>query len=91
MQKDQRDLLLELNARNVKYLIIRRIAYSYYTEPRATKDLDVYISTSDENVERVFTALAACGAPLAGITPQDFQNPTSWFQIGTTLSRVDIV
>ncbi len=41
MQKDQRELLLELNAQHVKFLIVGGYAYSHYAEPRATKDLDV--------------------------------------------------
>ena len=91
MQKDQRELLLELTARHVKFPIVGGYAYSYYIQPRAIKDLDVYISTSDENVTLLYAALAAFGAPLAGITPQDFQSLTSWFQVGTTFSRVDTV
>ena len=41
MLKDQRDLLLAFNAHNVRYLVVGGYAYSYYAEPRATKDLDV--------------------------------------------------
>ena len=39
-----------------------------YTEPRYTKDLDIWLEASAENAERVFKALAECGAPLAGIS-----------------------
>jgi hypothetical protein len=80
-----------LNARNVKYLIVGGYAYSNYTEPRATKDLDVLIATTDENVQLVYKALAEFGAPLSGMTPQDFQRAKSWFQIGVPPNRVDIV
>lgn len=91
MKKDQRDLLLEFNARNVRFLIVGGYAYSHYAEPRATKDLDILIATTDENVQLVYQALAHFGAPLACVTPQDFQQPKSWFQIGVPPSRVDIV
>jgi len=38
-----------------------------YTEPRYTKDLDIWVEASAENAEHVFKALAEFGAPLAGI------------------------
>lgn len=91
MEKDQRDLLLVFNERNVKYLVVGGYAVSHYTEPRVTKDIDIFIDTSDENVARVYAALAAFGAPLAGITPQDFQDPAWGFQIGQPPSRIDVL
>ena len=66
-------------------------AYSYYTEPRATKDLDVFIDSSPENAALVFRALTQFGAPLSGMTPADFEDGKSWFQIGVALSRIDVI
>jgi hypothetical protein len=91
MLKDQRDLLLAFNAHNVRYLVIGGYAYSHYTEPRATKDLDVFVDPSPENAAAVFEALVDFGAPLAGMTSRDFQDGKSWFQIGVALSRIDII
>jgi len=65
MLKDQRDLLLAFNAHNVRYLVIGGYAYSHYTEPRATKDLDVFVDPSPENAALVFESLAHFGAPWA--------------------------
>lgn len=89
MLKDQRDLLLEFNAQNVKYLVIGGYAYSYYAEPRATKDLDLFIEASAENSKLVFAALTAFGAPLQNMTADNFGDGTSWYQVGVSLSRVD--
>jgi hypothetical protein len=91
MLKDQRDLLLAFNVHNVRYLVIGGYAYLYYTEPRATKDLDVFIDSSTENASKVFDALVRFGAPLAGMTAADFQDGKSWFQIGVALSRIDVI
>ena len=91
MEKDQRDLLREFNAQRVRYLVIGGYAFSHYTEPRATKDLDLYIDASAENAARVYAALAHFGAPLAGVTAKDFQNPESIFQVGLPPSRIDIL
>jgi predicted nucleotidyltransferase len=91
MEKDQRDLLRVFNEKRVRYLIVGGYAVSYYTEPRVTKDIDIFIDTSDENVEIVYAALAAFGAPLSGMTPKDFQDPAWGFQIGQPPSRIDIL
>ena len=91
MEKDQRDLLRVFNERKVRYLIVGGYAVSYFTEPRVTKDLDIFIDTSDENVAIVYAALASFGAPLAGMTPKDFQDPAWGYQIGQPPSRIDIL
>jgi hypothetical protein len=91
MLKDQRDLLLAFNAHNVRYLVVGGYAYSYYAQPRATKDLDVFVDSSPENAILVFEALADFGAPLSGMTPKDFQDGKSWFQVGVALSRIDVI
>lgn len=91
MLKDQRDLLLAFNARKVRYLVVGGYAYSFYAEPRATKDLDVFVDPTPENATAVFRALTDFGAPLAGMSAADFQDGKSWFQIGVALSRIDII
>src|SRR5260370_24836205 len=62
MEKDQRDLLRVFNERKVKYLVLGGYEDSHFTQPRVTKDLDIFIDTSDENVAIVYAALAAFGA-----------------------------
>jgi hypothetical protein len=91
MEKDQRDLLREFNAHNVRFLIVGGYAFSFYTEPRATKDLDIFIDRSPENALRVFRALATFGAPLTGMSPKDFENIDAFFQVGVAPSRIDIL
>jgi len=92
MDKDFRELLQALNRCSVRYLLIGGYAYGMYTEPRATKDLDVYIATDEQNAERVFAALAQFDAPLSGMSPQDFNNEqrTIYF-FGVPPFRVDVL
>lgn len=47
-------------------LVVGAFAVMIYSEPRYTKDLDVWVETSDENARRVFAALKDFGAPLKG-------------------------
>ncbi len=62
-----------------------------YSEPRATKDLDIFVLCSEENGRVVFRALAEFGAPLAGLTPDDFCDPETWYQMGLPPERVDVL
>jgi hypothetical protein len=72
MNSDFEELLSIFNKNGVRYLIVGGHAVMLYTEPRYTKDLDVWIEASTENAERVYRALLAFGAPLAGLTVSDF-------------------
>jgi hypothetical protein len=66
-----KDLLSALNRCGAKYLVVGGYAVMLYTEPRYTKDLDVWVEPTAENANRVFRALAEFGAPLAGIQPHE--------------------
>jgi predicted nucleotidyltransferase len=90
MLKDQKDLLYELNAAGVEFVVIGGHAVNAYGVPRMTKDLDVLIRADRQNSEAVYRALASFGAPLAGTSPEDFRDRVSIFQIGVEPSRVDI-
>ena len=82
MNSDFNDLLQALNDEAVEYLIVGGYAVGKYTEPRYTKDIDIWINASVENAERVLRALAKFGAPLANITVDDFTDPDLFYQIG---------
>ncbi len=85
------ELLQFLNAHKVRYLLVGGLAVMYYTEPRFTKDSDVLVSPDKENAEKVFRALAAFGAPLEGITAQDFAEEGVFFQMGRAPMQIDII
>lgn len=90
MPKDLKDLLSAFNDQRVRYLIVDGYAFGVHAEPRATKDLDVFIGTDSENSEAVFRALAQYGAPLEGLTPKDFTDGSA-FQIGQPPARIDLL
>ena len=91
ISSDYRDLFRILNKHRVKYLIVGAYAVVYYTEPRFTKDLDIWIKGDDKNANKVYGALKEFGAPLKNISPQDFTNEDMIYQIGTAPIRVDII
>src|SRR5437016_2023132 len=91
MTSDYKDLLEVLNACGVRYLIVGGHAVMKYTEPRRTKDLDLWVATDPANAENVHRALSAFGAPVERYTPSDFTQAEFWFQIGVAPVRVDIL
>jgi hypothetical protein len=92
MLKDHRDLILAFNAHGVEYLVIGAHAVGHHSEPRGTKDLDVFIRAGEANAKAIYAALAAYGAPLDQLKPDDFNDkPTSVIQIGVQPARVDIL
>jgi len=90
MPKDLKELLRAFNDQGVKYLVVGGYAFGAHAEPRATKDLDLFIRSDAENSQAVFRALAQYGAPLSGLTPADFMDGST-FQIGQPPARIDLL
>jgi len=88
-----KELLQALNDCQVEYLIVGGYAVMKYTEPRYTKDLDVWVHNTTQNAARLFNALAKFGAPLQddGVTPQTFNQDGMVYQIGVAPVRIDIL
>ena len=88
---DFSDMLAALSAEGAEFLLIGGHAVMRYTEPRYTKDLDLWVRPNPDNAARVFRALASYGAPLTGISPADFAEPGAIYQIGVAPNRIDIL
>lgn len=91
MNQDFKDLLQVFNENRVKYLIIGGYAVIKHTEPRFTKDLDLWVSTETENAAKVYASLADYGAPLFDLQPNDFEDEGFFYTIGVPPNRIDIV
>ncbi len=89
--QDFKELLSAFNEHRVKYLIVGGYAVAIHAQPRATKDLDIFIQPSAENAKAVFAALAKFGAPLADLRPEDLTDPNVFFRMGTPPQMVEIL
>ena len=89
--QDFKELLSAFNEHRVKYLIIGGYAVAVHAQPRATKDLDLFIQPSAENAKAVFAALAKFGAPLGDLRPEDLIDPNVFFRMGTPPQMVEIL
>lgn len=52
--KDLKELLRAFNDHTVKYLIVEGYAFGVHAEPRATKDLDLFIRLTKKTAKRCF-------------------------------------
>lgn len=90
VSEDYEDLFKILNDYKIKYLVVGAHAVMFYSEPRFTKDMDVWIPGSLNDSKHVHKALSVF-APLKGLKPKDFQDPNLILQIGLAPVRVDIL
>jgi len=84
-------LLKSFNDHGVRYLIVGGYAVSFYAQPRATKDLDIFIKADRENAKAVYAALASFGAPLQGIATEDLADPSKFIRFGREPVAIDIL
>ncbi|MEI6669755.1 MAG: hypothetical protein WCP29_16520 [Acidobacteriota bacterium] len=84
---DFEDLLRFFRKHEVRFLVIGGLAFIYHARPRYTKDMDLWVDPSPDNVRRANTALAAFGSPhLLSI-----DQPEEILQIGLPPNRIDLL
>lgn len=89
--RDYEDLFKVLNTYRIKYLLVGGQAVIFYSRPRYTKDMDVWIPSDLNKPQTVYAALKEFGAPMTDITLQDFEDPKMILQIGVPPVRIDIM
>ncbi len=91
MFDDFKELLSAFNAHGVKYLIVGGYAVSFHAQPRATKDLDLFIKADPVNAKATYDALGSFGAPLIGISVKDLADSRKFVRFGNEPVAVDIL
>lgn len=89
--RDFRDLFFELSNAGVEFLVVGAHAVMAFTEPRFTKDLDVWVKPSRDNAARVLVALQRFGAPTNDLNEDDLSRPGTIFQMGVAPNRIDVI
>ncbi len=91
LHPDFKDLLQAFADAEVRYMVVGGYAVAFHAKPRFTKDLDLWVSPTAENLDRVRDALTRFGAPrqlldkLVGASSED----VLW--MGVPPTRIDIV
>jgi hypothetical protein len=82
MNPDFAEMLSELIAAGVEFIVVGAFAIAAHGNPRATGDIDIWVRPTRENAARVLQALRAFGAPPFGLTIDDLVDEQAVFQIG---------
>ncbi|MDX8381955.1 MAG: hypothetical protein R8M14_07580 [Ghiorsea sp.] len=91
LAKDYADMITQLNHFEVDYVVVGAYAMSVFGYTRATGDIDILSNPEENNVEKLWLALEAFGAPLSEVTKEDFLKEGTVFQIGIAPLRIDIL
>ncbi len=84
---DFEDILRLFAQHEVRYLIVGGFAFTYHAKPRHTKDIDLWVDSTQENVSRVNRALSEFGSPSL-IDPE---KSDEILQLGSDPNRIDIL
>ncbi len=88
---DFKDLFSALCSAGAEFLVVGAHAVMFFTAPRYTKHIDVWIRPSRENAGCVHRALTSFGAPMADLTEEDLAVEGTIFQIGVAPNRIDVI
>jgi hypothetical protein len=88
---DLREFLKLLNSRKVEYLLIGGYAVGYYGYPRATADMDIWVSMSEQNAAKLVRVLREFGFDLPELKPDLFMKEDHVVRLGEPPVRLEIL
>ena len=90
LPQDFKDFLRLLDAEGVEYLLIGGYAVAYHGYPRATEDIDIWITPNPENAQRIIRALKEFGFDVPELNPDLFLKPDSIVRMGVPPLRIEL-
>jgi uncharacterized nucleotidyltransferase DUF6036 len=91
MNSDFKDLLSLLDRFGVRYLVVGGYAVMLYTEPRYTKDIDIFVGASEDEIESIGQVFAEFGFPMTSDLLAQLKLPNRMISIGRAPSRIDLL
>ena len=88
---DFSDLLAEFAADSVELVIVGGYAVAFHARPRATKDIDIVLRGTSDNLDRAARALARFGAPGNVVAAVRSLGETDVAYLGQPPLRIDIL
>jgi hypothetical protein len=88
---DFKEFLSLLESRGVEYLLIGGYAVGFYGYPRATGDMDIWISQNAENARRMVEVLRAFGVSGDDLSEELFLVDGGMVRLGVPPLRLEII
>jgi hypothetical protein len=91
LERDIREFIELLNARDVRYLIVGAFALAHHGRPRYTGDIDFFVEASAQNAGRLNQVLEQFGFANVGVVEEDLTAADQVVQLGVEPHRMDIM
>ena len=91
MNSDFKDLLQILGECDVRYLVAGGYAVIHHSQPRYTKNIDIWLEPTTENARKLMRAFRIFGIPMTGVTEEDFATPGTQFNLGVAPCEIDFL
>jgi hypothetical protein len=91
LDRDLREFIELLNARDVRYVIVGAFALAHHGHPRYTGDIDFFVDSSAQNAKRLTEVLAQFGFANIGVVEEDFTAADQVVQLGVDPHRTDLM
>jgi predicted nucleotidyltransferase len=88
---DFEEFLRLLTEVGVEFVIVGGYAVAFHGYVRATNDLDLFFSASDDNIRRIREALKHFGLPTSEEQVAEFQDPGSIIRMGLPPVRIEMI
>lgn len=88
---DFSEFLRLLNEHAVEYLLVGGFAVAIHGYPRATADIDVWISRDKANANRIVAALTEFGFDVPELTSSLFVEPDTIVRMGSPPMRIELL
>jgi hypothetical protein len=89
--QDFKEFLQLLNLKKIEYLVIGGYAVGYHGYPRATGDLDIWISINEINASKIVDVMRAFGFNLPELDKKIFLTEKKVIRMGVPPMRLEIL
>ncbi len=89
--KDFSEFLKLLNSKQVEYLVIGGWAVGFYGYPRATGDMDIWVSRSEKNAGKLIKSLKEFGFDVPNLSTALFTKENQITRLGLPPLRIEIL
>jgi Nucleotidyl transferase of unknown function (DUF2204) len=90
LNNDFKEFAELLNAKGVDYLVVGGYALAAHGHPRYTGDIDFWVRSTADNIDRLISVLQEFGFASLGLTAKDFE-PDVVIQLGQPPRRIDLL
>jgi predicted nucleotidyltransferase len=80
-----------LNSKQIEYLLIGGWAVGYYGYPRATGDMDIWVSSKKENAEKLIKAFKEFGFDVPDLSIDLFTKENQVTRMGVPPLRIEVL